>query len=164
MHSNLRCRGIQYYLKVIQCFILTHFYFRTNGSQHTGIIDGDTFNKNLDNAQLILYPRQSKSFTIKKGTPICQIIPFRREEWVATYQLRSYNDFVTNLSHHTTQHEPIPQNRTMEESEPLLGRDGTKFKSGGYRKNGMWKPKGKYFSEESPPPECPMHKGEDDVS
>ena len=83
-------------------------------------IDGDTFNKNLDNAQLILYPRQSKSFTIKKGTPICQIIPFRREEWVATYQLRSYNDFVTNLSHHTTQHEPIPQNRTMEESEPLL--------------------------------------------
>ena len=129
-----------------------------------GIIDGDTFKKNLDNAQLILYPRQSKSFTIKKGTPICQIIPFRREEWVATYQLRSYNDFVTNLSHHTTQHEPIPQNRTMEESEPLLGRDGTKFKSGGYRKNGMWKPKGKYFSEESPPPECPMHKGEDDVS
>ena len=55
-------------------------------------------------------------------------------------------------------------NRTMEESEPLLNRDGTRFKSGGYRKNGMWKPKGKYFSEESPPPECPMHKGEDDVS
>ena len=31
---KFKIRGIQYYLKVIQCFILTHFYFRTNGSQH----------------------------------------------------------------------------------------------------------------------------------
>ena len=129
-----------------------------------GIIDGDGFNKNMDNAQLILYPRQQKSFTIKKGTPICQIIPFRREEWVASYQVRGFNDYITNLSKHTTQHEPIPKNMTMEETEPLLKRDNVKFKSGGYRRNGLWKPKGKFFTEESPPPECPMHKGEDDGS
>lgn len=127
-----------------------------------GIIDGDTFNKNMDNAQLILYPRTTTSFVIKKGTPICQIIPFRREEWVASYQIRETEGFFTNMSGKTSAHGDDPLNRTMAESEPLLDRDNVRFKSGGYRQNGMWKPKSKYFSEVSPPPECPFHNKEDD--
>ena len=35
---------------------------------------------------------------------------------------------------------------------------------GPYRKEGYWQEKGQFYSEEEPPPECPFHKGEKDVS
>ena len=76
-----------------------------------GIIDTDKFNVNQDNSQIIFYPRVNESFTIKKGTPLCQVIPFKREEWVATYQLKDSKIWHENRSKYTT-HGDMP---TMDE-------------------------------------------------
>mgnify|MGYP001053910133 FL=1 len=63
-----------------------------------GIIDTDKFNLNMDNAQIIFYPKVDHSFIIKKGTPIVQIIPFRREEWSSSAQIKEPQSFIDNLS------------------------------------------------------------------
>ena len=50
-----------------------------------GVIDTDGFNVGLDNGQIIFYPRVDHSFTIPAGTPMCQVFPFKREEWASTF-------------------------------------------------------------------------------
>ena len=70
-----------------------------------GIIDTDEFNVNQDNSQIIFYPKVNHSFTIPAGTPLCQIIPFKREEWVATYQLKDSKIWHENRSKHTSHHD-----------------------------------------------------------
>ena len=42
--------------------------------------------------------------TIPAGTPLCQIIPFKREEWVATYQLKDSKIWHENRSKYTSHH------------------------------------------------------------
>ena len=121
-----------------------------------GIIDTDKFNVNQDNSQIIFYPRVNESFTIKKGTPLCQVIPFKREEWVATYQLKDSKIWHENRSKYTT-HGDMP---TMDEQGRTKYNDQVKEKPnslGPYRNEGYWQEKGQFYSEEEPPPECPMH-------
>ena len=134
-----------------------------------GVIDTDTFNSNMDNAQIIFYPKVDHSFTIKKGTPLCQIIPYKREEWNASYMQFDHKTYQENRSSVTTNlNEQGAHAKSMDEwgRVPGLG-DEERSKDltmGGYRKGDYWSPKGKYYKEDEPPPECPMHKGEEDGS
>ena len=126
-----------------------------------GIIDTDTFNVNQDNAQMIFYSKVDHNFTIPKGTALCQIIPYKRETWTATYQLHSEKQGVNNKSRHTS-HQDI---RTVEEwnISPKYVNMADEMKFGPYRLEGYWHEKGKLYQEEGPPPECPMHKNYKDV-
>tara|TARA_B100001939_G_scaffold90570_2_gene77599 strand:+ start:3050 stop:3889 length:840 start_codon:yes stop_codon:yes gene_type:complete len=132
--------------------------FLTNNTHFTvwqGIIDTDKFNVNNDNAQMIFYPKVNHSFTIKKGTALCQIIPYKREVWTATYQVHSSKSYIENRNKLTKNVE----NTSMEE----FGKDSkydTESALGGsspYRREGQWQEKGKLYKENEPPPECPYH-------
>lgn len=81
-------------------FLHQNHYF----SVWPGIIDTDKFNLNMDNAQIIFYPKVNHSFVIKKGTPLVQIIPFRREEWASSAQIKTPQSFIDNLSDVTSPH------------------------------------------------------------
>ena len=88
------------------CFYLDPFLFQNEYfATWQGIIDTDKFNTNQDNSQIIFYPKVNHSFTIKKGTPMCQIIPYKRDTWTATYQLRSTKNWHNNESFHTLEDE-----------------------------------------------------------
>ena len=141
------------------CFYLDPFLHQNKFfSTWHGIIDTDTFNTNYDNSQIIFYPKVEHSFTIPAGTPLVQIIPFKREEWVATYQLKDAKTWHNNRSKYTA-HDEMP---TMDEfgrtKYDEMKEDG---KMGPYRLEGYWQEKGQFFKEDEPPPECPFHKGED---
>ena len=127
-----------------------------------GIIDTDEFNVNQDNSQIIFYPKVNHSFTIPKGTPLCQIIPFKREEWVATYQLKDNKIWHENRSMHTSNHDMMTmdeQGRTKYDVaiSGAKKQKGKPMSLGPYRNEGYWKEKGQFYSEGEPPPECPMH-------
>ena len=132
-----------------------------------GIIDTDTFNSNMDNAQIIFYPKVNHSFTIPKGTPLCQIVPYKREEWNASYMQFDHQTYTENRSSVTTNLEG-DHARSMDEWGRVPGLDdesrGVTLKMGGYRQGEYWQPKGRLYKEDEPPPECPMHKGEEDGS
>jgi|TARA_B110001454_G_C12678267_1_gene416802 hypothetical protein len=148
--------------KGYSCFYLDPFlhqnkFFKT----WQGIIDTDSFNKNIDNAQIIFYPVVSHSFIIKKGTPLCQIIPFKRDEWKGSYQLRDHEEYMKVESNITSPYDSDdPTKRPMPEWNRENPRDGMKFSLGSYRKHGYWAEKSKFFKEDAPPPECPIHKDE----
>ncbi len=133
-------------------FLFQNEYFAT----WQGIIDTDEFNVNQDNSQIIFYPKVNHSFTIPAGTPLCQIIPFKREEWVATYQLKDTKIWHENRSKYTTNHDmPTMDEQGRTKYDELIE---TKPNSlGPYRNEGYWKEKGQFYSEEQPPPECPFH-------
>ena len=141
-------------------FLFQNKYFAT----WQGVIDTDTFNTNYDNAQIIFYPRVNHSFVIPKGTPLCQVIPFKREEWQATYITYEHQTWLDNRSAITN----TSGNKSMDE----FGRSGeystqNRQKNdtlGGYRMGKMHSQKGKNFKEESPPPECPMHSAVEDAA
>ena len=88
-------------------FLFQNKYFAT----WQGMIDTDKFNVNQDNSQIIFYPKVNHSFTIPSGTPLCQIIPFKREEWTATYQLKDAKTWHANRSRSTSNHDML----TMDE-------------------------------------------------
>ena len=68
------------------CLYLDPFLFQnTHFATWQGIIDTDTFNVNMDNSQIIFYPKTNKDFVIKEGTPLVQVVPYRREVWNASY-------------------------------------------------------------------------------
>jgi len=144
------------------CFYLDPFLFQNEYfATWQGIIDTDKFNTNQDNSQIIFYPKVNHSFTIKKGTPMCQIIPYKRETWTATYQLRSTKNWHNNESFHTLEDE----NRAIIDwgrTDKYSGDKGDSILTlGPYRNEGYWKQKGQFYNEESPPPECPFHNKED---
>lgn len=132
------------------CFYLDPFLFQNDYfATWQGIIDTDVFNVNKDNSQIIFYPKVDHSFVITKGTPMVQVIPYKREEWVATYQLKSHKSYVENLSEYTSEHE----NKTMAE----LSRQGFAdelHKAGPYKRARIWTPKHKDFKEDIA--ECPF--------
>ena len=142
------------------CFYVDPFLHQNKFfSTWHGIIDTDTFNNNYDNSQIIFYPKVDHSFVIKKGTPLVQIIPFKREEWVATYQLRDAKTWQENRSRHTA-HDEMPSMDEMGRTKyDEMKEDG---KMGPYRLEGYWQEKGQFFKEDEPPPECPFHKREKD--
>ncbi len=134
------------------CFYLDPFLFQNDYfATFQGIIDTDKFNVNKDNSQIILYPKVDHSFVITKGTPICQIIPYKREEWVATYTVKDHKSFVTNQSEYTTERED--GNRTMAELN-RIGFADELHKAGPYKRGKVWTPKHKDFKEDLT--ECPF--------
>lgn len=77
------------------------------GSEHFtawhGVIDSDTFNTNSDTSQVIMYPLSKKTFVIKKGTPIVQVVPFKRETWSSSIVRYSSDTMIKNQMYSTTQ-------------------------------------------------------------
>ena len=132
-------------------FLFQNKYFAT----WQGMIDTDKFNVNQDNSQIIFYPKVNHSFTIPSGTPLCQIIPFKREEWTATYQLKDAKTWHANRSRSTSNHDML----TMDEQGRTKYDEQMKQKPnslGPYRSEGYWQEKGQFYSEEQPPPVCPF--------
>jgi len=144
------------------CLYLDPFLFQNEHfAVWQGIIDTDSFQTNYDNSQIIFYPRHEKDFIIPKGTPLVQIVPFRRENWVATYQCMTEESWTTSLSEHTNE-QPYT---TMTEWGRTKYDDKTRLEKkamGPYRNEGYWQEKGKMYKEEGPPPECPFHEVKDD--
>lgn len=146
--------------KGYSCFYLDPFLHQNKYfSTWPGIIDTDSFNINQDNAQIIFYPKVEKGFIIPKGTPLVQIIPFRREEWVASYQLRSHKAYIENLSSRTSPHGDVPNRLSMSEHR-RRDPEGDAFSIGPYRKYGYWHRKDQFFKkmEEG---KCPFHTEEE---
>lgn len=135
------------------CFYLDPFLFQNDYfATWQGIIDTDKFNTNKDNSQIILYPKVDHSFVITKGTPICQIIPYKREEWVATYTVKDHESYVTNQSKYTTEH-PDKRMTVTELSRIGFGDESTHI-AGPYKRGKVWEPKHKDFKEDLT--ECPF--------
>ena len=128
------------------CFYLDPFLFQNDFfATWQGIIDTDKFSVNKDNSQIILYPKTDKSFVITEGTPICQIIPFQREEWVATYSVKDHKSYITNLSEYSTEH---PEGyKTMTELS-RIGYADELNRAGPYKRGRVWTPKHKNFKED----------------
>ena len=126
-----------------------------------GIIDTDKFNTNYDNAQIIFYPRVGHSFIIPKGTPLVQVIPYKREEWQATYLAYNQKTWRENSSLITSH----TDNPSMEEfgriPDTSLKARHEEHKLGGYRVGKLHAQKGGLYKQENPPPECPYHVSED---
>ena len=151
-------------------FLFTNKYFAC----WQGVIDTDGFNSNLDNGQIIFYPKVKHSFVIPAGTPVVQIFPFKREEWTSTMFLQDgehwYNSYgVDEYSMQTWQ-------RKLQLVDEETGKPNAKLNIGGYRSAKVWKPKSKLFKKpeevkqsethgkiENPPPECPMHRKEEQM-
>jgi len=140
-------------------FLFQNKYFAT----WQGMIDTDAFNVNMDNSQIIFYPRTDKDFTIKAGTPLVQIIPYRREDWTASYITYDNKSWQENRSVRTTHREGEDGSKlkTMDEwnRSPELREEKRHIEgmAGAYRRIKYWNEKGKMFKEDNPPPECPMH-------
>jgi hypothetical protein len=147
--------------KGYSCFYLDPFLFQNNHfATWQGVIDTDDFNINQDNSQIIFYPKVSHSFVIPKGTPLVQVIPFKREEWVSTYQLKDTAGWHKDRTEERVQELPSMDQVNREKYDKLLKEKPNNM--GAYRSEGHWKQKGKNFKEMEPPPECPFHKGEID--
>ena len=128
-------------------FLFQNEYFAT----WQGIIDTDKFNTNKDNSQIIFYPKVDHSFVITKGTPLVQIIPYKREEWVATYTVKDHESYMTNQSKYTTEHPD--KNMTMTELS-RIGFGDELHKAGPYKRGKIWSPKHKDWKEDLT--ECPF--------
>ena len=127
-----------------------------------GIVDSDRFKNNQDNAQIILYPKTNESFTIKKGTPILQMLPFKRETWTASYQ---WQDAKTSSENRTRAYHLSNEEYDSMDTWARYGYDVKEeiaLEMGPYRREGYWQNKNKMFKEEGPPPECPFHKEEEE--
>ena len=143
----------------LEPFLFQNDYFAT----WQGIIDTDKFNTNLDNSQIILYPKTEESFTITKGTPLVQVIPYKREEWTATYQLKDAKTWHENRNKYTTNAD-MPAMDEQGQTKYDSYKTNEEKKLGPYRAEGYWQEKGQFYGEDGPPPECPFHKGEEDGS
>jgi hypothetical protein len=72
--------------------IVTHPFNRPELPFHTltGIIDSDTFNIFQPQSNFPFLLNKNFSGMIKKGTPMYQIIPFKRDEWKS--EIKNYNE------------------------------------------------------------------------
>lgn len=64
-------------------FILTHPLNRTDlpFQTLTGIVDGDSFTQSEEGSNIPFMIKEGFTGVIKKGTPMYQIIPFKRDNW-----------------------------------------------------------------------------------
>lgn len=116
-----------------------------------GVIDTDKFSSNTDNAPMIFLPKIDKSFVIKKGTPVAQLIPFKREEWVGSFLYHKKRNFAENACDDI---DPNPEDliRYKYVGNVESGRHKINIaqqnnaRGVGYRINGLWQPKTKFFS------------------
>jgi len=65
----------------ISCLMLPPLNRHADFSVFSGIIDTDTFHQQI--APPAVFTRGDGNFTIPKGTPLAQVIPFRREDFTA---------------------------------------------------------------------------------
>lgn len=130
-------------------FLHQNKWFRT----WQGVMDTDMFNTQTDNQQVIVYPLVKKSFVIPKDTPIVQIVPYRREEWVASYIHRDFSSAITENDSKTSVYgkEPISEHCRIEGEENSAD---NQIPGGFYRKY-MWENKVKDFKD-APKDECPF--------
>lgn len=64
-----------------------------------GMIDADKgFNMADENNNIIMYPKHDGDFVIKKGTPLVQVVPYKREEWTAQYNLKTPQEWFEDTS------------------------------------------------------------------
>ena len=116
----------------------------------------------MDNAQIIFYPKVKHSFVIPKGTPILQIVPFKRDEWKSTFMYGESKDWFNShgISEQSMQKWQRKQGLTDSSGNNVSVED--RLNIGGYRKGGYHTNKANLYKEgENPPPECPMHKKEE---
>lgn len=148
-----------YSIMMTDPFLFQHRDFST----WQGIMHTDYFNNALENCQVICYPKVENSFKIKAGTPIAQIIPYKREEWVASYTPRSVTNWVgeesgddmgrfDDISINVSASDKLA-NHGMDDSE---SEEMRKQRRKQYRSKGV--NVGKMFDE------CPYHKEDKDGS
>ena len=144
-----------YSVLFIDPFLFQNKYFAV----WQGVIDTDGFNVGVDNGQIIFYPRVDHSFIIPAGTPILQVLPFRREEWASTYFYGESKDWFNE--HAITDASMQKWQRDLKLVDEETGLPNARLNIGGYRQAKIWNPKNRFFQHmkegESPPPECPMH-------
>ncbi len=140
-------------------FLFQNKYFRT----WQGLMDTDMFNNNTDNSQVIVYPLAKNTFTILEGTPIVQVIPYRREEWVASYGVKDSTAFINEMSHRTSDYGKSGINDLCR-IEGDEGSPDNQIPGGFYRKY-MWTSKSRLYkdakevgkSEHADLEECPFN-------
>lgn len=117
------------------CLYLDPFLFQNRYFQTwQGIIDTDKYKGGDLNGLIILYPKTRKEFIIPSGTPIAQIVPYRRESWRASIDL-------------------IKTEQYQKEYDPFLFHKGvddfsTPFKKGTEEIDKKWVPKAPLFEKD----------------
>jgi hypothetical protein len=66
-------------------------HHNTNFNFFSGIVDTDTYNDKVNFP--FLWTGGSGEFVIKKGTPLVQVIPFKREDWTSSNEVLSNKTF-----------------------------------------------------------------------
>lgn len=100
-----------------------------------GIIDTDTYTGGDLNGLVIIYPKIKESFIIPKGTPIVQVVPYKRENWKAAIRLQTAAEHVS---------ENCPFDYHQKKNEADQNRDVTPYLSD----DKYWQPKQKLFDSE----------------
>ena len=117
----------------------------------------------MDNAQIIFYPKVNHSFVIPKGTPILQIVPFKRDEWKSTFIYGKSKDWYN--THGVVEESMQKWQKDFGLQDPYTGQTvpvEDRLNIGGYRKAGFKSNKATLYNEgDNPPPECPMHRKEE---
>jgi len=123
-------------------FLFQNKYFRT----WQGIMDTDMFNNNTDNSQVIVYPLAKHSFIIPKDTPIVQVVPFRRESWVASYGHKSDTAYLEEMNSHSSNY---GDKRGVSELCRVEGDERTPDNQipGGFYRKYMWTSKNKLYKD-----------------
>lgn len=172
---------IGYSVLYLDPFLFSNPYYST----WHGVIDADTFNTNLDTSQLIMYAKSDQPFVIPAGSPICQIVPFKREEWNSEISLYSDKTRFENQSMDLNHEAPLSDEelevvcpaKKLKDLYPELDRfpsihqwdrwmepdDGEDFvdifhifDSGPYKTLGYWKPKAKFFKKGEETPQLEL--------
>jgi hypothetical protein len=72
--------------------LITHPFNRTDLPFHTltGVLDSDTFTRTAEGSNMPFLLKKGFTGVIKQGTPLYQIIPFKREDWQS--EAKEYNE------------------------------------------------------------------------
>ena len=106
-------------------------------------MDTDMFNTMTDNQQVIVYPLVKHDFVIPKNTPIVQVVPYRRENWTASYIHRDFSSLVTEQDDRTSVYGKAPIAHHCRREGDVESPDN-QIPGGFYRKY-MWESKTKDF-------------------
>ena len=130
-------------------FLHQNKYYRT----WQGTMDTDMFNCLTDNTQVIIYPLVEKSFIIPKNTPVLQIVPYRREQWTASYINLDGSAYINESNESNSAYNKPPIEELCRIEGDAESPDN-QIPGGFYRKY-MWTTKAKNFKD-APPDECPF--------
>ena len=111
-------------------FLFQNRFFQT----WQGIMDTDRYTGGDLNGLVILYPKTREEFVIPAGTPIAQIVPYRREDWKASIDL-------IKTEQYQKEHNPFLYHKYREEDNKL-------FKKGDDDYDKPWSPKAPLFDKE----------------